>query len=146
VEQLQQAAEALIALVERIEPERWTSVPKPGVWSPSKDAEHVADGAAYHQWIVRFSLRQRVPARPPIERAQLTAQRSQREVVQLLRERTNDGVALVGGLSDEQFALPLRPPRPGSPTIGQLIEKTLIGHYHTHRTAIETKLRARSGG
>ena len=132
-------------LVERIEPERWMNVPKPGVWSPSKDAEHVADGAACHQWTVRLSLGQKVSARPHIERAQLTAQRSQREVVNLLRHRTNDSVGLIAGLSDEQLDLPVRPPRARSPTLAQMIEDVLIGHYHAHRTAIAAKLRAQSG-
>ncbi len=68
VERLQAASDALIALVEGIDPWLWTKLPQPGVWSPSKDAEHVADGAAYHQWIVDQTLGQNVLARPRIER------------------------------------------------------------------------------
>jgi hypothetical protein len=48
-----------------IDPEWWLHVPKPGVRSPGKDAEHVADGAAYHQWIVRLSLGHRTARRAP---------------------------------------------------------------------------------
>ena len=106
VEQLRDASEALIAVIERIEPERWVHVPAAGVWSPSKDAEHVAEGAAYHQWIVRLSLGQRVGARPGIERGLVIAQRSQREVVDLPRRTTEEGALLVGGLSDQQLDLP----------------------------------------
>jgi hypothetical protein len=140
-EQLRQASEALISLVGSIAPERWGSVPEPGVWSPGKDAEHVADGAGYHQWIVRLSLGQRVPSRPRIERAQLTSQRCQQDVVDLLRQRTNDSVALIGGLSDEQLDLPVRPLRARSLTLAAMIENVLIGHYEVHHTQIEAKLR-----
>lgn len=142
VAQLQRASEALITMVEQIDPERWPHIPGPGVWSPSKDAEHVADGAAYHQWLVRLSLGQQVPARPGIERKQLTAQRSQREVVDLLRQRTEDSANLVRGLSEAQLNLPARPPRARSRTLAQMIEGTLIGHYDTHRKEIASKLRA----
>jgi len=142
VEQLREACDALIAIVERIEPERWVHVPKPGMWSPSKDAEHVAEGAAYHQWIVRLTLGQKVPARPGIERKLVTAQLSQREVVDLLRQRTEGGTHLVEGLSDEQLDLPPRPPRARLRTLAEMIERVLIGHYHTHRKVIESKLRA----
>jgi len=145
VGQLQQASEALILLVERIEPERWLNVPKPGMWSPSKDAERVADGAACHQWTVRLSLGQKVSARLHIERRQLTTQRSQREVVNLLRHRTNDSVGLIAGLSDEQLDRPVRPARARSRSLAQMIEDVLTGRYHAHRTAIEAKLRAQSG-
>jgi len=132
-------------LVGSIEPERWMNVPKPGVWSPGKEAEHVADGAACHQWTVRLSLGQRVPTRPRIERAQLTAQRSQQDVVDLLRQRTNESVTLIAGLSDEQLDLPARPLRARTPTLAAMIEKVLIGHYEVHRTEIEAKLRAPIG-
>src|SRR5438105_6212429 len=87
VERLRQVSEALIGLVGAIESERWMNMPRPGVWSARKEAEHVADGAAYHLWIVRGGLGQKVPARPRIARGQLTAQRSQRNVVDLLVQR-----------------------------------------------------------
>jgi hypothetical protein len=140
-EQLRQASGALIGLVETMDPERWTYVPAAGVWSPGKEAEHVADGAARHLWIVRLSLGQKVSARPTIERARLTAERSQPDVADLLRQRSEEGVSLIGGLSDEQLNLPVRPPRARSALLGQLIETTLIGHFETHRREIEAKLR-----
>jgi hypothetical protein len=141
VDQLREAAEMLIAIVEQIDPERWMHVPRPGVWSPSKDAEHVAEGAAYHQWIVRLSLGQKVPARPGIERKRLIAQLSQPEVVDLLRRRTEDSARLVRGLSEEQLNLPARPPRTRPRTLAQVIEGVMIGHYWAHRDDLESKLR-----
>jgi hypothetical protein len=145
VERLRQVSEVLISLVGSIEPDRWMHVPRPGVWSPGKDAEHVADGAASHQWTIRFSLGHKVPAPPRIERSQLTAQRSQRDVVDLLRQRTNDSVALIAGLTEEELDLPVRPLRARSRTLAAMIERVLIGHYEVHRTEIEAKLRGQSG-
>jgi uncharacterized damage-inducible protein DinB len=145
VEQLRQVSEALIRLVGTIEPEQWMNVSKPGVWSAGKEAEHVADGAAYHQWIVRLSLGQKVPARPHIERAQLTAQLSQPDVMDLLRQRAQESVMLIAGLSDQQLDLPVRPPRARSATLAQMIESVLIGHYEVHRADIEAKLRVPIG-
>jgi hypothetical protein len=66
-------------------------------------------------------------------------------VVNLLRQRTHDSVGLIAGLSDEQLDRGVRPPRARSPTLAQMIEEVLIGHYDAHRTAIEAKLRAPSG-
>ena len=53
---LRTAAAALMSVLERIEPERWMLVPGPSVWSVGKDAEHVAEAALYHQWIVRLTI------------------------------------------------------------------------------------------
>ena len=131
---------ALIEVVEQIEPGRWTHVPKPGVWSVGKDAEHVADGAAYHQWIVRRTLGARAGPRPGIERELLTARRSQREVVALLRQRTDAAVELLHGLTEEQLDRPPRPARARLHTLAELIKGVLIGHYHVHRREIESKL------
>jgi hypothetical protein len=142
VDQLRKAAEELIALVEDIDSVRWVHVPSAGVWSPSKDAEHVADGAAYHQWIVRRTIGDNVPAaRPRIERTLTTAQLPQREVVALLRRRVEEGSQLVQALTDEQLALPPRPPRARLRTLAELIESVLIGHVRTHYQDIESKLR-----
>src|SRR5437762_8974454 len=71
VERLRQVSEALIGLVGAIESERWMNVPRHGVWSAGKEGEHVADGAGYHQCIVRHSLGQIALAPPHLERAQL---------------------------------------------------------------------------
>jgi hypothetical protein len=142
VARLREVSAALIAVVEPIDPAEWSRVPGPGVWSPGKDAEHVADGNAYHQWSVRMTLREKVAAqRPPIERAQLTARQSVPETVDLLRQRTRESISLIEGLTDDQLALPTRPPRPRAQMLADMIERVLIGHFETHRLAIETKLR-----
>jgi hypothetical protein len=146
VARLAEVSAALIAVVEPIDVTAWSRVPARGVWSPGKDAEHVADGNAYHQWIVRMTLRHKVSAqRPPIERAQLTARLSVPETVDLLRQRTRESFALIEGLTDEQLALPTRPPRPRAQTLAEVIEHVLIGHFETHRLAIEAKLRDHTG-
>jgi hypothetical protein len=145
VERLREVAEALIGLVASIDAEQWTKLPGPGVWSPGKDAEHVADGAALHQWLIRVSLGQKAQARPKIERDELVPRRSQPDVADLLRARTDEGIALVGGLSDAQLDVPVRPPRAHLATVEQLIEAMLIGHYEGHRREIEAKLRAQGG-
>jgi uncharacterized damage-inducible protein DinB len=140
VEQLRDAADGLIALVAHIEPERWTYVPSAGVWSPGKDAEHVADAAAYHLWMVRLTLGQKVPPRTPIERARMTAQLAQRDVVDLIRRRTDEIASLVGELTDQQLDLRPRPPRARLHTLAELVERVLIGHYRVHTTDIAAKL------
>jgi hypothetical protein len=139
-------AEALIALVERIDPEAWVCFPSPGVWSPGKDAEHVADGAALHQWIVRVTLGHKRLVRPGIERDQLTARLPQADVVELLRRRTEETASLVLGLSDAQLDLPVRPLQTRPRTLAQMIEDRLIGHYRTHHQEIESKLAKLAAG
>jgi hypothetical protein len=116
VEQLRTAADAFIALIDQIPADRWSPVDGPGVWSPSKDAEHVAEGNALHQWVVRSALRQKQGHRPVVDRARMTAQAAQREVVALLRERTRESIRLIEALTDEQLGLPCRPP----PTVEEL--------------------------
>jgi uncharacterized damage-inducible protein DinB len=141
--QLREAAAALIVVVERIDPERWGRVPKPGVWSVGKEAEHAAEGAALHQWVVRLTIGERVASsRPAVERKQLTSALSPREAADLLRQRTDEGVRLVQGLSDEQLDLPKRPPGSKPRSLAEEIEGTLIGHLNHHRAEIEAKLRA----
>jgi hypothetical protein len=137
VEQLHAASEALITLIEAIEPTHWLQVPRGGVWSPSKDAEHVAEGNALHQWHIRQSLGHKAGRRPAVNRDRLVAERAHAEVVELLRLRTEDSVGLISSLTDEQLDLPMRT-RTG--TVGDVIERTLIGHFDTHRVEIEAKL------
>jgi DinB superfamily len=145
VARLRAVSAALIATVEPIEPAEWSRVPAPGVWSPGKEAEHVAEGNAYHQWIVRMTLRHRVSTqRPAIERAQLTACQSLPETVDLLRQRTRESIALIEGLAEDQLELATRPPRPRTQTLAEMIERVLIGHIEAHRLAIEAKLREQS--
>jgi len=139
--QLRAAAAALIAVVEHIEPERWSEVRTTGVWSPGKDAEHVADAVAMHLWHVSRSLGVRQPPAPVIERARPTALRSQAEVVALLRTRAADAARLIEGLTDGELDLPARPPRRPPRTVAEIIARPLIAHFATHRRDIELKLR-----
>ena len=49
------------------------------------------------------------------------------------------------GLTDEQLALPKRPPGAKPQSLAETIERALIGHlnHHHHHAEIEAKLRAR---
>jgi uncharacterized damage-inducible protein DinB len=141
------AAAPLLAAIEAVDDGLWNRVPKPGVWSIGKDAEHVAEAAVYHQWIVRLTIGERVGSgRPPIERAALTTSLTQRQAVDLIRRRTDEGIELIGGLSDEQLDLTTRPPRAGARILAVTIDLVLIGHYRVHRTEIDAKLRALGQG
>ena len=62
---MREAAARLIAVIEPIDDERWRNPSEPGVWSIGKDAEHVAEAAVYHQWIVRLTIGQKVSSRRP---------------------------------------------------------------------------------
>lgn len=138
---LRRAGTALIDLVQEIDPGNWSHVPGPGVWSAGKEAEHIAEAVAYHLWIVRRTTGQQVPSRrPALERDELTSRLSQSEVADLLRERVKEGVGLIGSLTDQQLALPTRPPRAKGEVLAGTIERVLIGHIHIHRQEIESKL------
>ncbi len=143
VAELQRAAGDLIAVVERIGDRDWRHQTDPAVWSISKDAEHVADATAYHQWIVRVTIGEKVSSRrPSIERKRMTSDLSPAQMVALIRERTDDGLRLLRSLTDEQLDLPTRPPRARNQGLAETIEQVLIGHYDGHRQEIESKLRA----
>lgn len=138
---LRKVAAALITVVESID-DRWSHVPAPGVWSIGKEAEHVAEAAVYHQWIVRLTIGEAVSSRrPAIERNLMTTARSPSEVVELLRVRTEDGARLLLDLTDAQLHRPTRPPRARAQVLADTIERVLIGHYDIHRAEIESKLR-----
>jgi hypothetical protein len=135
VEQLQDVSNALIGLAEGIPARRWLDVPGHGEWSPGKDAEHVAEGNALHQWVVRSTLRQKPGNRPRVERTHLIARLAQTEVIRLLKLRAQESSNLLESLTDEHLALPCR-----TRTLGEFIERVLIGHYRTHQADIERKL------
>jgi uncharacterized damage-inducible protein DinB len=140
-ERLRQAAERLVAVIEPIDDARWRVVPEPGVWSIGKDAEHVAEAAGYHLWIVRLTIGEKVSSRRPApERKQMTSGVARREAVQRIRQRAEDGAQLILGLSEEQLDLPTKPPRANGPVLAETIERVLVGHFDTHRAAIEAKL------
>ena len=109
---LRTAADALVAVIEPIDEADWHRVPEPGTWSIGKEAEHVAEAAGYHQWIVRLTIGEKVSSRRPVlERKQMTSALSPRGAADLILQRVEDGVGLLLALTDAQLALPTRPPR-----------------------------------
>jgi hypothetical protein len=138
---LHAASRALISLVGLIDPERWSRVLDPSVWSIGKDAMHVAEAAVYHQWIVRLTIGEKVSSRrPAIERRELTTPMTAQQAIDLIRLRTDEGGALIAGLTDEQLNLRTRPPRARGQALADTIELVLIGHYQAHGGDIERKL------
>ena len=139
---LRVASGALVSLLEPIDPERWSHVPGTSEWSIGKDAVHVAEAAVYHQWIVRLTIGENVSSRrPAMERRQLTTAMTAPQALELIRQRTDEGAALISGLTDEQLTLPTRPTRARGQALADTIEKVLIAHYDAHRRDIERKLR-----
>jgi DinB superfamily len=135
---LRAAAAGLIATIESINPQAWDQFRKPGEWSPGKDAEHVTDANALHFWRVCSALGLDHPEPPEIERAQLTASRSQAEIVATLRSRIEHCAGVIGGLTDAQLDVVDTTSR----SVADVIERPLIRHLETHREQIEKKLRA----
>jgi hypothetical protein len=138
---LSAAAASLISLLERVSPEHWAQVPAPGVWSPGKDAEHVADANVLHQWVVRLTIGQaKASDRPHIERERLTSTRSRAEVIELVRRTLGEAATLIRGLTDAQLDRITKPPKAGAPSLEQTLERLMIEHIDHHRREIETKL------
>jgi len=65
------------------------------------------------------------------------------QAVDLIRPRTDEGAALISSLSEEQLAMPTRPPRARAQNLADTIQLVLIGHYDAHRRDVEQKLRDR---
>jgi len=121
-------------------------VPSPGVWSVGKDAEHLAEAAVYHQWIIRKTIGQPVSShRPRLERNHLTTSRSPLDAVDVLRQRTEASANLIRALTDEQLDLPTRPPRARDANLAETVERVLIGHYRAHHEDISAKLQGLEG-
>lgn len=140
---LREAVAGLTSILGSIDEDRWRHVPTAGAWSISKDAEHVIEAAAYHQWIVRRTIGDPVPKRKPVlERQRMVSELSPGEAVDLIRQRTEDGERLLLELTDEQLNLVTVPPRARSQVLADTIELVLIGHYRGHAADIEAKLRA----
>jgi uncharacterized damage-inducible protein DinB len=137
---LRAASVRLIAMISDVDGVRWHHVPEPGVWSIGKDAEHVADAAAYHRWIVRRTIGQADSSRPPIERLQTTTWLAVAEAAELIQRSTEKGAQLLLALSDEQLDRPTVPPRARGQRLAETIERVMIGHLDAHREAIESKL------
>jgi hypothetical protein len=140
-ERLRSSAAALVDLVADVDDDAWACVSAAGVWSVGKEVEHVAEAVAYHEWIVRRTIGERVGSRrPPIERDRLTALGSARETLELLRGRTDEGVRLILGLTDRELDLPTRPPRAHRERLATTIERVMVGHHEVHRASIEIKI------
>lgn len=135
---LRAVAAELVATIERIDPQAWDQLRKPGEWSPGKDAEHVTDAAALHFWRVCSTLGLLHPEPPDMERARLTASRSQAEIVATLRARMEHAAGVIEGLTDAQLDTVDRTSR----SLADVIERPLIRHLETHRDEIGKKLRA----
>src|SRR4030088_2916314 len=87
---LREAGAALIHTVRQVDEPDWVRVSEDGVWSPGKDAEHVTQGAAYHQWLVRTSALGDTSARPTgTERDVMLAVLVKDEVLDLLPQGTD---------------------------------------------------------
>jgi uncharacterized damage-inducible protein DinB len=138
---LQESAARMILAIQPLHDERWYAVPLPGVWSIGREAEHVAEAGAYHQWIVRLTIGEKVSSRRPVlERRQLTTDRSPADVAELIQRQTDTSARLILTLSDEHLQLPTRPARSHAESLAATIERVLIGHYDVHRAEIETKI------
>jgi uncharacterized damage-inducible protein DinB len=140
-DRLTEARDALTSVLERIEPDDWLRIPAPGVWSTSKEAEHVADGNVLHQWVVRLTVGQaKVSGRPGIERTQLTSSRSPAEMVEHVRATLDEAASFIRGLTDAQLDLTTRPPKARAPSLATTIQGLMIDHVDHHRREIEAKL------
>ncbi|HLZ26749.1 MAG TPA: DinB family protein [Chloroflexota bacterium] len=138
------AGAALIHTVAQVDDADWGRVVEDGVWSPGKDAEHVTQGAAYHQWLVRTTALGDTSERTATtQRDIMVARLPKSEVLALLQQRTDQSARLVESLSDEQLDLPAPRFGPDGPprTVAQMIEGQMIRHYYEHRENIEAKLR-----
>lgn len=102
----------------------------------------MAEAMAYHLWIVRLTIGEKVPSRRPhIDRATMTTSLPPRKALALIRARTAEGVRLMSGLTDQQLRLATRPPRAKAQTIAEEIERVMVGHVRAHLTDMERKLR-----
>jgi hypothetical protein len=145
---VREACAALISTVRQVDDAHWERVAEAGEWSPSKDAEHVTQGAVYHQWLVRTSALGDTSERPTgTQRDIMVAVLSKSEILDLLEQRADQSAVLVASLSDDQLALPAPRFGPDGPprTVEQMIEGQMIRHYHEHRENIAAKLGAPSG-
>jgi DinB superfamily len=143
--EVREAGTRLMQTVRQVDDAAWTRVAEDGVWSPGKDAEHVTQGAAYHQWLVRTTaLGDTSPRSASTRRDIMVAVMPKDDILRLLEQRTEQSALLVESLSDEQLRMPAPTFGPDGPprTVDQMIKGQMIRHYHEHRENIEAKLRA----
>src|SRR5258708_14144331 len=100
--QLRDAGAALIRTVGQIDVEHWSRVPEDGVWSAGKDAEHISQGAIYHQWLVRTAgLGGTLERGAGTPRDVMTARFSKDHVLAVLHQRPGENAPLGERLSDD---------------------------------------------
>ena len=139
---LGEASAAFVTVIESIPVDRWAHVPAPGVWSPGKEAEHVAEALGYHQWIVQRTVGARVSSRrPSLERKQMTSDLSPAGAADRVRAQTEVAVGFLRRLTDRQLDLAPKPTRAAIATLAGVIEEILISHVDSHRASIAEKLR-----
>jgi kynurenine formamidase len=146
--QLRDAGAALIRTVGQIDVEHWSRVPEDGVWSAGKDAEHISQGATYHQWLVRTAgLGETLERGAGTQRDVMLAVLSKDDVLTVLQQRTEESATLVESLSDDQLSRPAPPlASDGLPrTVAQMIENQMIRHYREHQHNIQSKLAPQQG-
>jgi hypothetical protein len=140
---VRQVGAAFIDSVEQVDDQHWARVPEAGVWSAGKDAEHVTEGALYHQAIVRATISGEPVMRGGgvTQREVMTAQLSKAEILTRLRECTEQSAALTQSLTDEQLRLAAPPlGRDGRPrTLAEMIDGQMIHHYLEHQGNIRGK-------
>src|SRR5579859_1608770 len=89
--QLRDAAAALSRTIGQIDDAHWARVPEAGVWSAGKDAEHVSQGALYHQWLVRTAaLGETLERGPGTQRDVMTSLLARADVLSLLHQRSEE--------------------------------------------------------
>jgi hypothetical protein len=145
--QLRDAGAALVRTVIQVGDAHWSRVPEDGVWSAGKDAEHVTQGAMYHQWLIRTAgLGETLERGKGTQRDLMTSVLSKEDVLSGLHQRTEETAQLVQSLSDEQLARSAPPFGDGPPrTVDQMIEGQVIRHYREHQYNIQVKLSTRQG-
>jgi DinB superfamily len=141
---VREACAALVQIVGQVDDAHWGRMVEDGVWSPGKDAEHVTQGAVFHQWIVRRAALGDTSERPAgSPRDIMLAVLSKADVLDLLQQRADQSALLVESLSEAQLDLPAPPMGDGPPrTVAEMIDGQMILHYHEHRENIEAKLRS----
>src|SRR5215210_4391356 len=101
--QLRQTVEAVIETVAQLDETNWSRLPGNDVWSAGKDAEHLSQGAVYHQWLVRTALGETLERGPGTQRDVMLAQLPRAEVLAALHKHGEESARLVESLSDAQL-------------------------------------------
>jgi hypothetical protein len=142
-DRFQRAADEFVAAVAGIGDDDWGRVPADGTWSAGKNAEHTASGMVFHQRLVRATVDDQPMRGPSASGAPRppdlpTASTPKPEVIEQLRSRTADGVALLRGLPDDALDKTAQPLRDGSqPKLQAIIQDMMIAHLAEHQATIQ---------